>query len=557
MLRRFWLAITAVVLLALVVGGCAQPATPPSGTEGPEATAPPEATQPPAATEPAGEPKVITSMMWQQFIDLDPAFAVNSEQIALNLVYENLVYMNRPGSAELLGPGLATSWEPNEDATEWTFHLREGVTFQDGEPFNADAVKATMDHYRAAEGAGCSWIWGAVEDVEVVDEFTVKVKCSYPAALDVIATSTFCGAMISPAVTDQPKEWFDAANGFGTGPYMYESYDKGQRLILTRFDDYWKGWQDNQFDKVVFEIVEDMVQRMQMIEAGEADILRDIPPDKVTQLEANPNLKVYIDPSYMHMQYLLNTQKAPLNDPLVRQALAYSVPYDEVVERGEGIFTQSRGAVPAAMWGHCEDCFQYTYDPEKAGELLDQAGWVDTDGDGIRDKDGQPLHLLLTYTSGSTAHAWPTELWVFPAAEVGIELETQGMTYSAMWEYGRQDPQTAQNITIQLWWPTYVTPMDALFNMYHCADEILYNQSYYCNPEFDEMIDEADRLTGTDREAAVEMFQEAQKILVEDCPAVWVMDVLESFAMSADIEGFANNPAYPGVVFIYDLTTTR
>jgi peptide/nickel transport system substrate-binding protein len=99
--------------------------------------------------------------------------------------------------------------------------------------------------------------------------------------------------------------------------------------------------------------------------------------------------------------------------------------------------------------------------------------------------------------------------------------------------------------------------MDALFNMYHCQDEILYNQSYYCNPEFDEMIDEADRLTGTDREAAVEMFQEAQKILVEDCPAIWVMEMLESFAFSADIEGFVNNPAYPGVVFVYDLTTTR
>ena len=495
--------------------------------------------------------------MWQQFIDLDPAFAFSSEHPALNLIYENLVYMNPPASYDLLRPGLATSWEANDDATEWTFHLREGVTFQDGEPFNADAVKATFEHYWATEGAGCSWIWGAVEDVEVVDDYTVKMKCSYPAALDIIATSAYCGGMISPAVTDQPKEWFDEANGFGTGPYMYESYDKGQRLILTRFDDYWGGWQDNQFDKVVFEIIEDTVQMLQTIETGEADILRDIPPDKVTQLQANPNLNVYIDPSYMHMQFLLNTQKAPLNDPLVRQALAYSVPYDEVLERGEGIFTQSRGAVPAFMWGHCEDCFQYSYDPEKAGELLDQAGWVDTDGDGIRDKDGQPLHLLLNYMSGSTAHAWPTELWVYPAGEVGIELEAQGMTYSAMWEYAKQDPQTAQDISIQLWWPTYVTPYDPLFSMFHCEEETFYNLSYYCNPEFDEMIDEGDRLTGTDRETAEEMFQEAQKILIEDCPAVWVMDVLESFAISADIDGFVNNPAYPGTVFIYDLTTTR
>jgi peptide/nickel transport system substrate-binding protein len=556
MLRRLWLVTIGATLAALLIAGCA-PSTPTTPPEGPTATSAAAATQVPEATQPSGETKVLTSLMWQQFIDLDPAYAFSSEHPALNLIYENLVYMNPPGADEMLSPGLATSWETNEDATEWTFKLREDVTFQDGQPFNADAVKATFEHYWAAEGAGCSWIWDAVENVEVVDEYTVKMTCSYPAALDIIATSAFCGGMISPAVTDQPKEWFDQANGFGTGPYMYESYDMGQRMILTRFDDYWKGWQDNQFDKVVFEIVEDVPQRQQMIETGEADILRGIPPDKVEQLRAIPSLNVFIESSYMHMQFLLNVQKPPLDDPVVRQALAYSFPYDELVERGAGLFTQSRGAVPAAMWGHCDDCLQYSYDPDKASALLEQAGWVDTDGDGIRDKDGQPLSLLLTYTADAIGHAWPTELWVFPASEIGIDLETQGMTYSAMWEYSKQDPQTAQNITIQQWWPTYVTPYDPLFSMFHCEEETLYNLSYYCNPNFDELIDQGNELTATDREQATQLFQDAQKILVEDCPAVWVMDMLESFAMSADIDGFVNNPAYPGVVFVYDLTTTR
>jgi peptide/nickel transport system substrate-binding protein len=557
MTKRLWLVMSVVALVAMVVGGCAQPATPPAEPEGPQPTSAPGATQPPAVTEPTGQPKVITSIMWQQFIDLDPAYAFNSEQPALNLIYENLVYINPPGSDELLRPGLATSWETNEDATEWTFHLREGVVFQDGEPFNADAVKATLAHYQAQEGAGCTWIWGAVDEVEVVDEYTVKMHCSYPAPLDIVATSCYCGGMISPADTAQPKEWFDAANGHGTGPYMFESYDKGQRMILAAFEGYWGGWQDNQFNKIDFEIVEDTVQMLQLIESGEADIMRDIPPDKAEEIRANPNLKLYLDPSYMHMQYLLNTQKPPLSDPVVRKALAYSFPYPDLIERGEGYYVQMRGAVPSAMWGYCDDCFQYTYDPEKAGELLDEAGWVDTDGDGIRDKDGQPLHILLIYTSGATAHSWPTELWVYPASEIGIDLETQGMTYSAMFEYGRQDPQTAQDITIQQWWPTYVTPYDPLYNMYHCSDEVLYNQMYYCNPEFDDLIDEGDRLTGPDRETAIEDFQEAQKILVEDSPAIWVMEILESFAFSSDIDGFVNNPAYPGTVFIYDLTTTR
>jgi peptide/nickel transport system substrate-binding protein len=555
MLRRLWLVSVVLTLTALLVASCA-PAVPAAGPEGP-GTQLPGAADTPQATEPSGEPKVLTFLMWQQFIDLDPSYALNSEHPALNLIYENLVYMNPPGSAEMLRPGLATSWEANEDATEWTFYLREGVTFQDGKPFNADAVKASFDHYQAAEGAGCSWIWDPVKEVEVLDQYTVKLHCSRPAAVDLIATSTFCGEIISPSVADQPKQWFDAANGVGTGPYMYESFDRGQRLILTRFDDYWKGWQHSQFDKVVFEIVEDPVQRLQLIESGEADIMRDIPPDKVSQLQASPNLNVYLDPSYMHMQFLMNTQKAPLSDPLVRQALAYSFPYDELVERGAGLFVQSRGAVPAAMWGHCDDCFQYSYAPEKAEALLEQAGWVDTDGDGIRDKDGHPLHLLLTYTAGATAHAWPTELWVYPARELGIELETQGMTFSAMWEYCHQDPQTAQDITIQQWWPIYVTPYDPLKQMYHCEDPAVANCSYYCNPDFDQMIDEADMLTGTDRGAAEEKFQEAQNILVDESPAVWVMDILDSVAISKDIEGFVDNPAYPQVVFVYDLTTTR
>jgi peptide/nickel transport system substrate-binding protein len=543
MSKHIWQTIAVVALLALLVGGCG-PAATPSGTEGPLPAETPAAEAPTAAAGPS-EAKVATFIMWQDFIDMDPAYAFASEQVVLNQCYENLVWMNPPGSEELLSPGLATSWEANEDATEWTFHLREGVTFQDGAPFNADAVKATMDHYAAAGGAGCSWIWGILEDVEVVDEYTVKMTCSQPTALDLIASGAFCGGMISPNVVDEPKEWFDAGHCVGTGPYTIESFDKGQRLIMSRFDDYWQGWQDNQFDKLVYEIVQDTVTQLQMVEAGEADVWRHLPPDKIEELKANPNLNVYIGPSYEHMQFLLNTQKPPLDDKMVRQALAYSFPYDQLLERSQGVFVQSRGAVPAAYWGHCDDCFQYQYDPEKAKELLTEAGYPDG------------IELELTYTADAISHAWPTELWVYPASEIGIKLDTRGMTYSAMWEYNKQDPSTAQDITIQHWWPTYVTPYDPLFSLYHSEDTPLYNLSYYRNPEFDALIDEGNRLSGIDREAATEKFIEAQEILVEDCPAIWVMDIQSTAAIAKDIEGFVDNPAYSGTVFFHDLTTTR
>ena len=214
MTKRIGFVISVGMLVALVVGGCAQPAAP---------TEAPPATEAPVATEAPSEPQIFTFLMWQQFIDLDPAIAFNSEQVALNNIYDNLIYMNPPGSGEMLRAGLATSWEANEDATEYTFYLREGVTFQDGAPFNADAVKGTMEHYLAAEGAGCSWMWDSVEDIEVIDDYTIKLYNSYPAPLDLISTAAYCGEMMSPDSWGQSKEWYDDGNGFGTGPYMYRT----------------------------------------------------------------------------------------------------------------------------------------------------------------------------------------------------------------------------------------------------------------------------------------------------------------------------------------------
>jgi peptide/nickel transport system substrate-binding protein len=545
MSRRVWGLFAVAMVFCLVLAGCATPATPPpaEGTPAPEAT-PTEAAPPP--TEGPGEPKVATFIMWQDFIDLDPAYSYASEEVVTNQCYENLVWYNPPGSDELLSPGLATSWEANEDATEWTFHLREGVTFQDGTPFTADAVKANIERYLAQEGAGCTWIWDAVEEVEVVDDYTVKLHLSYSAPMDLISTATFCGGMMSPAVIEQPKEWFDAGNCVGTGPYTIESYEKGQRLVMTRFEDYWGGWQANQFDKIVYEIVTDTAVAMQMMEQGEADFWRDAPPDQVARLEGMEGLQKAVQPSFQHMMFMLNTAKEPTNNKLVRQALAYSFPYDQYLERTENLYTQSRGGLPQGMWGWCEDCPQYTFDLDKARDLLAQAGYPDGG-----------FELELTYMGDMPMESWAVELWTFPLADLGITLKPQPMTFESLWELAKSDPATAQDITTFVWWPTWVTPYDPLWTMYHCEEEPYWNVTYWCNPEFDQLLDEGNLLTGTDISAAADKFIEAQHILVEESPAIFVCDIPDLWIYSADIEGFQPNPAYPSVVFFHNLTTTR
>ena len=116
------------------------------------------------------------------------------------------------------------------------------------------------------------------------------------------------------------------------------------------------------------------------------------------------------------------------------------------------------------------------------------------------------------------------------------------------------DPQAAQDIFVMYWWPDYVSPYGFLFGMFHSEEDILFNLGYYRNPEYDAMIDEADALSGSDREKAEEMFIAAQEILVEDAASIFFYDVTPAHLISSDIEGYADNPAYPHVVFVYNLT---
>ncbi len=537
MKRHIRLVIMAASLGIILLTSC-QPTVSP--------TVAPTEIQAPMPTEAPRVPKVVSFIQWQDFVSLAPALAFGSEHTALLQAYENLVYYNPPGSSQMLKPGLATRWETTEEGKEWTFYLREGVLFHDGTLFNAEAVKATIDYYLAAEGAGCSWIWDPVEEVEVVDDYTARLHLSYTAPMDLISAAAYCGGMISPAVVNQPQEWFDIGNSVGTGPYTIESFERGQRLIMTRFDDYWGGWQENQFDKIVYEIISDPVVALMMIEGGEVDIMTDPTLDKVNSLMAMEELNVSIQPSYTNVEFLLNTVKPPLNNKLVRQALAYSFPYDQLIERAEGLYTQAHVVIPYGMWGHCEDCFQFSYDLDKAKELLVEAGYPDGG-----------FELMLTYAEDAIPEAWAVELWTFPLAELGIELNPQAMPFETMWELGIADPVKAQDIATFMWWPTWMTPYDFLYNMFHCEEEPYYNFAYWCNDEFDRLIDEANVLSAADRNTAEQMFHEAQEILMEEVPAIFLVDIPHIIIVRSDIEGYVNNPAYPGVPFIYPLTTTR
>ncbi len=534
MSRRINFAVSLALLVALLLPACA-PAAAPAGTEAP----PPAAT---AKPEEGGEPIVVTFLLQQDFLNMNPADAWSIEPVFQNMCYENLVWATPPGSAEKVVPGLATSWEKNEDATEWTFHLREGVTFQDGAPFNADAVKATFD-YIIARGSGYAWVYAGVDSIEAADEYTVKFNLKYPQPMDLILTAPYGAGIMSPNILDKDTEWFNAGNCVGTGPYMIESYTRGERMILTRYDDYWGGWEEGQPDKAVLEIVMDPPTAVQMMESGEGDFYLGAPPDTVLRLGQTEGLYSVITDAYYHTLMLLNTKRPPLDDVRVREALAWSFPYQEVIDRSEGIYKLSRGFIPLLMWGNCTDCMQYHQDLDEARDLLAEAGYPDGG-----------FTLIGTYAPDWPGVAWPMEEWVQPLSELGITLKLEPGVFESVYARAIGPEEDRQDIFPEQWWPDWVTPADPLTSMFSCQEEeLFYNLSYWCNPEFDALLDEANKDAGVSLDLAAGKYIEAQHMLMDELPAFPTIDPPLLWLVSSRVTTFEDNPAYPGEVFFYDL----
>jgi peptide/nickel transport system substrate-binding protein len=479
------------------------------------------------------------------FPDLDPATSFSNDGLVLSNAYETLTrYIpGGEGQAATIQPVLAESWETSADGLSWTFRLRPGVKFHDGSDLTSEAVKGSIERTMQIAG-GAAFIWSPVTAIETPDPQTVVFKLSSPQPLDVITSSGFAAWIMSPAALDKDSAWFNAGNDAGSGPYKIDRYEPGQRAVLTRVPDYWGGAPEGGFDTAVFEIVEDAVLGQSMIEGGDADWTYGLPYENLDALKEDPDLAVVVNPSFETLVGLYNTRKAPLDRPKVRQALSLAFPYDDVIMAGTaGLGSRAKGVIPAGIWGHDPDAPIPNTDIEAARALLAEEGLADSG-----------LELVMTYATSDPLEATAGELWKANLAQLGITLTLQPMAWEAQWELAKSDPAAAQDIFVMYWWPTYVTPYDYLFNLFHSEESPAYNLGYYANPAFDTMIDEAATLSGTDRARAEAMFIEAQRLMINDAAAVFILDKPNIHVIRSDVKGYADNPAYGHIVFVNDLS---
>jgi peptide/nickel transport system substrate-binding protein len=326
---------------------------------------------------------------------------------------------------------------------------------------------------------------------------------------------------------------------------MLESYTPDQEILFTRFDNYWGGWADNQYDKVLVQIVPEAITQQQMLEAGDVDLVTRVPIENYDQFRNNPNYTVLTEPSFFNYVGFFNTLRPPLDNVLVRQALSYAIPYDDIITIGaKGLGTQSRGPVPAGVWPWSDQVNQYTYDLDMAESLLDQAGY----GDG-------GFSIRLTYAAENDTEAAFAPLIRDSYAQLGIDVQLEPMQFNQQWELAKSDPPNAQDMFLLLYWPTYSDAgSDNLWSMFYYTETPFFNLSYWNNPEFNALVDEAIALTVTDPATSQQRYIEAMNLLVEEAPGVFFFDTMAVFIIPDHITNFQYNLNYPFVpYFFYEL----
>jgi len=472
----------------------------------------------------------------------DPSDSFSDEIMVMHSLYETLLRYD-PLKNVFEGV-LAESWESSPDGLTWTFRLRPGVKFHCGHSLEARHVKESIER-TISRGKGAAFIWDAVDKIETPDERTVVFRLKRPEALNLVAASAY-GAFVFcvDCVKQHGDEWLTQGHDVGSGPYTVESWKRGEEVVLTRFPGYWKGWSDKYFDKVLVKVVPETGTARQMLEGGELDYVPQLPVVDIQALSKNPALRVVQTPSFQNLLGLFNTQKGPLKDKRVRQALSYAVPYQDIVNHViAGYGSQARGCVPRGMWGHSDTVPQYTFDLEKAKQLLAQAGYA-----------GGGFKLVGTIAAGDEDERKVAELIKSSWQQLGVDLEIRIMPWEAQWDLARStNVAERQDVFFFYWWPDVCWPDTYLRSLFRTEKEPYFNLCYYSNPELDRLIDEARRLAATDFKAATELYVKAQTILVEDAPAIFLYDRDNVRVMSKAIEGYVDNPAYPHALFVHGM----
>ena len=480
------------------------------------------------------------------FVPLTTDIDVNARNVStLNeqaqYFYETL--FDRNGAGEIV-PLLVADFEVSEDGLVHTWTLQPDVTFHDGSAFDAEAVKWNLE--RKIELQQPLWDLIPFDSIEVIDPQTVEVTLTRPSpgVYGVLAAKTF--SMYSPTFAQEVGDEGLKSQASGTGPFTVETFVPNEDLVLTKNPNY---WQDGlpYLDSVVFRAVPDINARAIQLEAGDVNMALDLAVQDVERLRTNNAIRVEEGAGSRQYYITMNNAKAPLDDVRVRQALNYAVDKEGIVQ---AVFLGHYATVAEAVYlNPAVEGFvsagSYAYDPAQAAALLDEAGWVDADGDGIREKDGQPLNLTLhTRRGGAAGDIEIAELVQGMLQQVGVGVEIIVLDSAAFIAEVTKPVEEATYDLVNLTVGTFTGDAEYIMETFYACDSAApryYNRAYFCDEEVDQLIEESSAIPTL--EGRNEIYADIVQRVYEQAPILMLFDVIETAAMQNDVQGVYLEPA--------------
>lgn len=550
------LGVSLPILAFLVACGAAPPAAAP--TAAPAADAPTDApaaapTAAPAADTPrqGGTLRMSYATTVADTLNQHTSNWTQSRMIARHCL-DCLVAID-PASGEIF-PWLAESWEISDDVTTYTFKLREDVTFHDGTPFNAEAVKANFD-YTMDPNTKPGFAFNALggdnyESTTVVDEFTVEVKFKEPNGPFLIYLSDGGLGIDSPTALAEAGENYGVTTLVGSGPYKFVEWVKNERVVFERNPDY--NWaipiakhQGPAFlDQLIFQDIPENATRGAALQTGDIQMAQ-LSESLAGELEGSEGMEILqVGRAGTTRMYLMNMTKAPTDDERVRQAVIHAVDREALIQlpAWSGIGRPGHAPLPSHMLPNQDVSpfaeYDYPYDPDKANALLDEAGWT-MGADGIREKDGQQLILDMVTTEAMVPQVEPFDGML---NAIGAKLNIRPGDFN-FW-IGTVDQGDFHTTLMS---DSGYNSVGLVYNFFHSGSS--YNDYGLNDPEIDQLLETA---KGTaDPETRWDSLIQAMQLIVRSSVGVMTWEQLFVFGKRDNVRDPSFNEI--GHPYLYDV----
>jgi len=551
--RIFGIIIPMLVVLSLILVACAAPATEaPPATEDvvEEVTEEPvveetevveepeeEATEEPVeevVEEPVEEPAEVTGgdliyALPSDIASFDPHATRETVSGMVNSqIFDYLTKLAEDGTA---APGLAESWEVSDDELTWTFTLVEGAKFHDGTDVTAEAVKINFDRVLNPDNAlPASRLLSGITEVNAVDDNTLEIVTELPLGALLFHLSHYSMGIISPSALESMSPEDLGQNPVGSGPFKFVSYTPNESIVLEKNPDYWGTV--STIETVTFKPVPEAASRSVLIETGEADVVTKLEPLDALSLKDTEGMHVDVIPFTRVVFIHMNEFVEPLDNVKVRQAMSWAVDRQSIVDnilRGLAVVATGPLGKGVSMYTPTEN---YGYDPEKAKELLAEAGY----------EDGFTVKLWVPqgrYQGAEDAsQAVQAQL-----AEVGVNVELEIIEWSTLLENIRKGPEEAEWEMLLLGFAPATNDADwQLYTQFHTDNwaPISNNRSFYSNPDVDALLEEGK--FSTDPEVRQAAYAELLNTVIAEAPEIYLYQTTQIYGVRDSVQGLTYLP---------------